>query len=737
MRPDRPRPPAALLRALLVVVPLLLSVPTVSAQGVSGPPLPSVSLGELFNGDNILNGRIVSATYFFPGPGPFTVGPDNWLDFDYGGADVLSSASTASLFWNGQPLQDFVVNSSDEKRLTVKLPQGKINPDVNRLELQARLFPSQDYCATIPALRLTVFNTTQVRYDVGSSQRIQQTATADLGQLPRPFVDPSLPRVTPLHVIVPANPSSDLLSDLSTITAELGQAAGVHSPSVTVQQDGQVSPDSLSNANVLFVGPESDLPTLNSVPIAAQRDQDGHFLAQDGTPVTDDEGVVAETVSPWNSSLLVLAATGATEAAVHRAAQTLGSRISMQSLRGQTAFISHVAQSPDTSTGSSTSPVTLAQLGNDDETVTGPGDHHLSYTFDAGRGGTDMIFNLVFSHSPLMDATRSSLRVSLNDSPISATDFSSVDPTAASLSFRLPAAILHAGPNLLAVDTTLYLRAMDGTCTSEPDEQAWTVVRNTSSFQFAAAANAPATPSAVTLASYPYPFIQDGALAQPLIVIPDNGDETRLARLQASLGRVTTTDAVGIPVVHASELTDAQRAGSDLILLGLPSDNSALAQINDSLPIQIDEQQRTVHSSTLSLAVKDTSPLGVLNVVPSPWSSSHAILTVTGTATEGIDLALAALNQGNLDGNAALVSAAKTQNATDGAVPTSVPLNLGSPLPQQLQTTTYHVPSAPLAGAASQRIPLPILAAILLGLLAVVLSLILAYGSLGKASDDR
>lgn len=705
MAPDRRRRVSPLAWVLFALVPLLLSGPTVSAQAVSGPPLPAVSLGQLRNGDNILSGHVFSATYYFPGPGPFTVGPDNWLDFDFGGSDRLDTGLQGTLYWNNQPLQDFVTTSSTEQRLTVELPQGSVNPDGNRLDVQASAYSTSTSsdCRPVPNLRLTVFDTTQVRYDVANATRIQQTATADLALLPGPFVDPTKLYAPPVHVVVPANPSSGVLSDVSTVVAELGQADAAHAPSIAMQQDtGELSPDFLDNSNVLFVGPISDLPTLGSVPLAAQRDPNGQILGSDGLAIGDDVGVVAESVSPWNNALLVLTATGETEAGVHRAAQTLGNRLGIQSLSGQVSFIPNVVQPTAPSDASPEQTFTLASLGQDDAVVTGTeADHHVSYTFSAGRGDTDMIFNLVASASPLVDPRLSSMRVSIDNSPLTAIDLTGLDSTSGSIPINLPAPLLRPGENTLGLDLTLYRTQ---SCAGQSDDDASIDVKNTSSFQFGAI-NPAASGRPTTLASYPYPFLDNGAVGESLIVVPDTGYETRLGQLQASFGGITNTDAVGIPVVRASDLTDAQRAGSDLILMGLPSDNATLAQINDTLPLQVDGQQRTVHSPTLSLAVTDTSPLGVLNVLPSPWSSGRTILILTGTEPDGVDLALAALSQGNLDGNAALVSAANPQSRLAGTLATPVPLDLGFVIPQRLQITTYGVPSGPSPSGGAAGVP--------------------------------
>jgi Bacterial cellulose synthase subunit len=721
------------------------------AQGALGAlaenppgPLDQVVLGSLGYQDTTLRGRLVLTDYFVPGPGNYALSDENWLDLTYRPSDLLREQSVMTILWNGMPLQEVALQPTSDAAtdLTIHVPRERVDPAFNRLQVQAALqIKNEDCVEENPARHLTIFNTSQVRYGYGDRQPIAVPIGPDLARYPAPFFTQNNPQPAPVRLVLPANPSSSELTAAVRVVAQLGQFGGSRGLPLEFSRADNLA--DLTSEHLVFVGRAASLPSLAQLPNppgGVRRAEDGGYLDDAGQPVPAGTGVVLEVNSPWNPARAALVVTGADDQAVERASTAVASREGIRALHGQVALVSAV-QSPELIT--TPTPTLLSDLGRSDDTISGVGQHSISFAIEAASlaGSSSLPLDLDVSHSPLLDPARSSMRVVLNGTPVSTTSFRDLAPSRARTRVDLPPAALKPGSNTLSVEFDLSLpRLEDQQCARIPTEQAWAVLHADSAL---VPADAPGTPDDVTLASYPYPFVRGGRLDTALLVLPDHdlGDGTALLRLVADLGRATRGPVLAPRVVRASEFDPAMAADADVIVWGLPEANSVLGRLSERLPIQVDETgRRLVLSRDLTLAVRDTSRLGVVQEVASPWSAAgHSVLAVTASTAADLTLAVDALRQGSLSGNAALASRAILQTPIAGRTPTPEPLVVGGPPPQPLQVSTFRLRpriEAP-AVAAAHRPPFVQYAAGILAGATILLALGLALRAFGPSPDRR
>ncbi len=379
--------------------------------------------------------------------------------------------------------------------------------------------------------------------------------------------------------------------------------------------------------------------------------------------------------------------------------------------------------------------IELAGLGRPDQVVSGVGDQVVSFSLDAPPvgGRATVPFEVVISHSGLLDRARSSFRLVLNDRPLASVALRELTPERAVHRSELPAAALRAGLNAIRIELTLRLpRIADAgaTCAVPPIEQAWAVVHANSGL--VAPAGDPAI-TALTLSTYPFPLVREGRLDRTLIVVPAEASELpALARLAAGLGRTARTGGFALEALRAPEFTAARAAGRDVVLWGRPEENPLIGSLGGRLPIQVDENVRLVLSSAMTVAVRDTTQLGVVQVAGSPWDVERGLLVATGAGADALKLASEALLQGGLAGTAALVSHRVEQPAAPGVTPTPQPLVLGAPLPLPVQVTTYQL--RPAAAPPARHTPVAALVAAASGVLAVVITGLLSYAAYGSTA---
>jgi Bacterial cellulose synthase subunit len=729
--------------ALAVLATSLLATAPAHAQS-SGPrqgPLEQVALASLGYQDATLRGRLVSTDYFVPGPGKYTLNDDNWVDLSFRPSDLLSEQSVMTVLWNGVPLQEVALQpSADTSRLVIHVPSQRVDPGVNRLQVHAALqIRNEDCVEENPARTLTIFNTSDVRYGIQDRQPIAVPLNPDLARYPAPFFTQNDSQPATVRVVMPTNPSSSELTAAVRVVAQLGQFAGTRGlPLQLATDDGQI--DATSD-HLVFVGQAANLPSLAQLPNppdGVRRTEDGSFVDDAGQPVPAGTGVVFEVRSPWNPARAALVVSGADDQAVERAASVVSGREGIRALHGQSALVSDVQPPEVASTGPT--PTLLSDLGRSDDTIAGVGQHAISFSIEAASlaGSSSLPFDLDVSHSPLLDSARSSFRVVLNGAPVATTSFRDLPPSRGHTRVDLPAAALKPGSNTLSVEFDLSLpRLDDQQCARVPTEQAWAVLHADSAL---VPTDAPGNPGDVTLASYPFPFVRAGRIDTTLFVLPEElGDGTALLRLVADLGRSTRASVLAPRAVRASEFDPAAAAESDVIVWGLPEANPVLGRLAERLPIQVDESgRRLVFSRDLTLAVRDASRLGVIEEVASPWSSTgHEALAITATSAADLTLAVDALRQGGLTGNAALASRAAPQPSLANQTPTPEPLVLGGPPPEALQVSTFRLRpriEAP-AVVAARRPPYIQYAAGVLAVGAILVALALAYRAFAPGPD--
>jgi hypothetical protein len=434
---------------------------------------------------------------------------------------------------------------------------------------------------------------------------------------------------------------------------------------------------------------------------------------------------------------MVLAVTGGTDAAVLKAGRTLSARLGAKLLGGAFAYIKEVVPGRSLQAGDDTITTRLEDIGRADDTVTGVGDHALSFTLPlagAVTGRLGVPLELVMSHSPLLDPERSSARIVVNSIPITAVRFRDLPATRGVLNVDLPLTALKPGENAVEVQFSLYLpwigrqdNQTDVCGGRIPYEQAWAVLHGASSFRLPGNL---AAPSEVTLANYPYPFVDKQRMDQTAFVTPVRMDRLGgLFQLAADLGRSAQGEWLTPRVIPAAEFKP-EGLDANLVIWGTPADNPALSRLGAYLPLAVyqDQHERFILSDELRMTLRDDVDVGILQEIPSPWAPDRFILVVSATSDQALPLSVRALNQRGLGGNLALI-----QPPQPG---TPVPVSPTNPNPspaarEQLRITTYSLKPAEQSPYVRRAAPVPVAGLLAggAGLLALILALVLAYNA--------
>jgi hypothetical protein len=305
--------------------------------------------------------------------------------------------------------------------------------------------------------------------------------------------------------------------------------------------------------------------------------------------------------------------------------------------------------------------MTLASLGYQDEVAYGALAREFIYDFNlpfAWRLEEAPFFVLKFAHADVVDPYQSLLDIKLNGLPIGSTLLDKSNANSGELTVNLPANQLRAGRNRLQIGVKMHL-ANVGSCTAATDQRAWTVLSNESEIFL------PYNPLNVppNLKLLPYPFSQNTGFDQTLIVLPDQFDPSvlnDLVQIAGNLGSASQIEFITAHVAFATSVDEAAKAAYHMIVLGRPTENSLLQEVNEVLPHPFEAKSdilKPLVVDSVAFLPDPNRDAGLLEVIISPWNENNSLLAITGTTDAGVDMALQTfLGKTNLlEGNLAVV----------------------------------------------------------------------------------
>jgi uncharacterized repeat protein (TIGR01451 family) len=460
------------------------------------------------------------------------------------------------------------------------------------------------------------------------------------------------------------------------------------------------------NANTLTTTLSSTL-RLASDQRSSVSAKDGYFFLQGERAVPENDGIVQEIVSPWDQTRAILILTGLSDEAVYKASRAMSSRNRFPGMEGPSALVRQVRPLPELSVEPPSTDWTFADLGYGDK-VLGSFSQETDYHFDIPFGWhlTEAAYlDLRFNHSQLLDYSNSFLSVSFNDEPIATVALNDETALGGKLKVALsPSQALSGESNRISIQTELYPFDICG------NVDIW--LRLSSESVLHLSHKEQDVPS-LDLDFYPYPFDQRSGLTDVLFVLPPEPrteEWEEVLRVAAALGSAAGGPNFAPAVALGDTWTEAALSDYHLIVIGRPSRNPVLRQVNDQLPQPFLPDSDAIEQKLdkVILRLPPEASLGYVQLIVSPWNETRAFLAATGTTDEGVKWAtdVLAYRYWALKGNLALikgnqVNTVDTRGLTrDGvamAVATAVPEM--TPVPTAAATATpTSLPPSPAPG---------------------------------------
>jgi len=632
--------------------------------------------------------------------------PDDWavegpvtlvLDVDYS-ENVTSFTEEVSLAdanlssrldirLDGVLASSINLDSDDVGRrlIEVPLPAELLADQTTRFHTISMELSARDYCEVNAETRISL-------NAAGSYVRAvyQEVIPAlDLGRYPIPFFNSPIGLETEsVWIVLPDNPDDIHLQVAASVAAGLGRLTG-NDLQLNALFASQVTDQIYRNNNMILIGE----PTRNSLiqdlyatrALPSTVGLDGNIMV-DGLAVGLEEGVIQLARNPQNEAHTILVATGLSELGLQRAGRALGGDPSLIGIRGEIAVITDATELFRLERASSDAPIgtySFSDFGIDQNVVlVGAGQKEFNFNFDVPIGGDlreGAYIELMFNATNSVDLEASSLNVLINDVPISGsalseiidqeeTIASDVGPESIEVNFRtirinIPQGVVEPGQS----NNLALLVDMRGDWGCDLPEFIWaTISRN--SLMYLPQESVDVQEYFPLVSQFPIPFNRFPNLEDVFISMPAEIDEVelqQLIRLMSTLGDATDFGEGIIPVINRGAFpAGTNLAAYHLVVLGRPTENAFLAELNDSL-----QQKFFAGSDELIQEWDDITyrlgpgiNLGVIEILRSPWNDSRVVLVMTGTSELGQSYAGNALfnlafGTAALEGNIVFVSA--------------------------------------------------------------------------------
>lgn len=452
-------------------------------------------------------------------------------------------------------------------------------------------------------------------------------------------------------LVMPSQPTEGELQAAFTVASVMGKLTGGKLPMTFTTAD-LLNAAALDDSQMIFVGKPSSFPQLAeaSLPIPF------NGTSFDDAQIAEEDGVLQLFASPRNPALSWLLVSGATETAIIKAAQALGSSTILPGASPNLAIVSSVQAQPQKTDSYDT---TLRDLGYGSLTLTGYGDRYATYWINVPadyKVSEGAYFDLIFANSALMNYEESGLIININDFFVGGIRYSDRTSTTTTYRFPLPAEALRTGENLLIVQSSQHATTP---CVAYTD--IWLSISADSQFYIPIE---PATESPVTydLGSYPVPLFAYFSNTAYIVAREDPVGWSAAASIAYDLGITPRGSLINPIVVYGDSVPNDVRQNYDLLIVGRASTLPIVGDLASALPAPFETGQDIALNpeTEVTFKVPSSSPVGYIQTLASPWNNRRGILLVAGNSPDGVQSAAAALVtptlRGQLDGNFAIVT---------------------------------------------------------------------------------
>jgi hypothetical protein len=638
-------------------MPLLLSgTLTCSLQSQASPLSPDITAQPLLTGNTLsktytfkqlgwnnaltLNSYKPNYTVYLPIPA-YLHAQKATVHLKMAFSPSLAEGSLVEVTFNQASLQKLTIPSNPSRELTgdIDLPLTSTGVDWQPLTFSAYFNSTKNACDPNTWVYVSPESTLTLTYP-------QLPFNGLLNELPFPFINPFLLKPTSTLLALPNKPALHEVIALLQVAFRLGQLSDGNSMTVTAGMISELTEQFKEN-NALVIGTTEQLLNTDqsTLKLPANPEID--------TALKNQFGILFLDKSPYNAEQAVLTITGSTETALEKAVSAFLTPEFPSLAAGNLAIIDKIQTDLAQKPAKQWDIIPLKSLGYADQSVSGLGSHTVSYDIPLPNDKAPnhaTITTLITA--PIFKGDYSEVTVLVNGLKQSSFELKEEH---SSWSALIEGSALKPGLNKLQYLFSLH-RGDKGTeeCSRKNFDEVWATIHAETRLETTFSSAFPLA----TLNELPVPFANEVTLILPAQW--GKGDLANLSKLFFKLGQLFLPDTVHFTFQSSAEVDEGFLRTHNIVLYGLPETNPWIQWAMDYLPVQLKGKARVLKLPQKQLELTSETPTGLVELLPSPWSEKHAVLLITASSQEALQLAIHPLitdkTRQRLNGNIVVVN---------------------------------------------------------------------------------
>lgn len=423
-------------------------------------------------------------------------------------------------------------------------------------------------------------------------------------------------------IVIPDNYNSSELSGGMILSSSIGRKIMSSNYNIDMLKYSDIED---RDKNIIYVGNESNSPSEFS-----------NILNQNEKNKLNKNCIIKIVDSIYNNSKKMILVISNDNDLLIKGCRLLSSSKITKNITGDTIFLDKSSIVEDKIENSSNNRVYIEDLGYENILLKGPFTQEIVFDLNTPKSkivsaGSKIKIN--FRYSENIDFERSLATIYINDVPIGSKKLQIDKSNNDILELTLPKEVLN--KNYYQVKISFNLNIKDLACVTRDMDTPWAYVDKNSYIEFVYKNN-----ENIHFSSYPYPFVSNFMFNDLSIVVPENMNSkelTDVANIVAYIGQDVKYNKGNFNVVKYS---DFKTKSKNLIIIGTPSNNKVIKDINKDLNIKFNKEfSGYENNDDIVFIDKMSSEVASIQLIASPYSNDKDAMVISSTNMNDLNLA--------------------------------------------------------------------------------------------------
>ena len=535
------------------------------------------------------------------------------LDIDY---------STMTVFVNDTPIHSQKLDGKKEykKETSIEIPKDLIKEGYNEIKIKAYKTISNMVCRddANTANWLVIHKDSNINIEYGYKE-----SSNILSEYPTSYTNTDSGSTLDTTILIPDNYSNSEISAGMILSSNFGQKIKYSN----FNFDFKIYSDfKKKNDNVIYIGKENNTPT-QILSLLTEKEKNNF----------NDRCIIKQVNSIFDKNKKMLIIISNNDELLKNSAKLLSSKDLINNLNKDSIIIDGSTDVNDVKVKENRDKVSLKDLGYENIIVKGPFSQEVIMDINTPKNKvvqTASKIKLNIRYAQNLDFERSLATVYINDIAIGSKKLIKEKSNNDSIELNLPKEVV--GKNYYQIKVVFNLELLDLMCVTRDTDNPWAYISNESFVQFDYNDN-----NELKFSNYPYPFIENNKFNDLTVVIPDSSGSrqlTYIANIIAYMGHDVEFNDGNINIIKSSEFKK-QNKEDNLIIIGTPSNNKLIKNINQDLNLKFKKDYKGFESNDKIKFVGEYSKeVASIQLIDSPYSINKSAMVIASTDIADLNL---------------------------------------------------------------------------------------------------